>query len=301
MHTSGWTRTRVCRLLALLTPVLVTGCASPYLLTVEDTVSGRGKKAQFFGKLEYRGVAVFNPGVRDRNLRFYLDDRLIGIRHTDDKGYAKLKHPFPTAGDRRLLVTYEDGPKRLAETAARIFVWDRYDPILVVDIDDTLCQTRVLALLADNDDPSPPLPGAPETLQILSRRFHIVYLTGRPREMIPKTRRWLEKNQFPVGPVLTWDIDKYPWSQADYKKKRIDKLQDDFENVTIGIGNTEKDYQAYRKRKLFSIILTGKGSSERTKNGVHVPDWSALRRLFALNPHLYGENLSYKTPVILPR
>ena len=102
------------------------------------------------------------------------------------------------------------------------------------------------------------------------------------------------------GPLLTWDADKDPWSQTGYKKQHIDKLQDELNQVNIGIGNTTKDYRAYRKRKLFSIVLDPDNPPERIKYGVQLPNWMTIERFFELNPRLCKKDMSRKRDVVLP-
>ncbi|MHC4234753.1 MAG: LNS2 domain-containing protein [Planctomycetota bacterium] len=280
-------------------PVL-SGCASPYLLTAEDVVRPVDEKARLVGKLEYRGVAVFHEGIEDRELRFFIDGRSAGRDDTNDEGYARLKHRFESPGHHKLEVRYTDRRGHTQTATAAVFVWDQATPILVVDIDQTLSRTKKRYLLGDGADRSQPLPGAATVLNELARRFRVVYLTARPRELAVKTRRWLADQGFPPGPVLTWDVDEYEWSATEYKKDRLDELTDDFDHITIGIGNAESDHVAYRKRKLLTILIDPHGAPTAIAGGVRLPDWSAVRRLFTANPHLYDADLSYKTSLSLP-
>ncbi len=280
--------------------LLIGGCASSHLLTVEDMLCRPGQKARLVGKLELRGVAVFNKGLDDRKLQFYVKDQFVGADGTNDEGYASVRYRSPDVGIDPLKVSYRGRDGVRLDTTASVFTWRKEDSILIVDIDDTICRTYKWSLLSSGEDPSPPMAGAVEVLRELSKEFRIVYLTARPREIVPKTRRWLERNGFPTGPVLTWDVDKYPWSQGDYKKERIDQIQDDFDNVRIGIGNTDKDHQAYRKRKMFTILLDPGQRARYIKRGVKVPDWQAVKELFRRNPQLHDQIRSDKFDVTLP-
>ena len=277
------------------------GC-SPYVLTVEDRLCPVGEDIKLIGKLEIRGVGVWNKGLDDRELSFYIDDRLVDRDDTNDDGYADVKRRFRRAGTHRLTVVYADPDTgaRKATGAARVFVWDEQDPILIVDIDGTISRANPAGLFNAGPDRSTPMPRAPGTLRRLADRFRVVYLTARPRDLLDKTRDWLRHSGFPGGPVLTWDVDRYEWSQADYKKDRIDDIQDDFECVTIGVGNTPKDHDAYRKRKLFTILIAPDDRPQTTERGVRLPDWAAVGALFERNPGLYDPELSYKIRVELP-
>lgn len=292
-------RTRPASLIPIL--LLVAGCRSPYLLTVEDCVGRVGDDVRLIGKLEYRGLAVFNKGLDDRDLSFHLDGRRVETDETNGEGYAKAEHEFDRPGVHRLVVAYDKNGDRKAETAATVFVWRERDPILVVDVDGTLARTQKRYLISTSSpDRSPALEAAPEVLVALSEHFQIVYLTARPREMISKTHQWLQRNGFPVGPVWTWDVDRDPWSRADYKEHRIDDLQDEFDCVTIGIGDQKSDHEAYQERKLFTILLDSDERPRHIRRGVMLPDWTAVRELFARNPQLYDADLSYKCEVELP-
>ena len=118
--------------------------------------------------------------------------------------------------------------------------------------------------------------------------------------MAVKTRRWLADHAFPPGPVLTWDIDKYEFSATEYKKERLDDLRDRFDHVTIGIGNAGSDHEAYRRRKLLTILIDPDKDPGAIERGVRVPDWATVRRLFEANPQLYDPDLSYRVVCSLP-
>ena len=276
------------------------GCGSLYLVTVEDVVCPVGQKARLVGKLEYRGVAVFHKGIDDRQVRFFIDGRCMGQDDTNDEGYARIKRRFETPGRHGLEVRYDDRRGKAHAATASVFVWERDTPILVVDIDDTVAHTKKRYLFSDGADRSRPLPAAAAVLTELAGHFNLVYLTARPRELAVKTRRWLTDHGFPPGPVLTWDVDEYEWSATEYKKDRLDDLKDCFDQVTIGIGNTEGDHKAYRKRRLLTILIDPGQPPARIECGVRLPDWTAVRSLFGTNPHLFDADLSQKTAVALP-
>jgi len=275
-------------------------CQSPYSLTVEDHICRAGDDVMLIGKLEHRGVYIFNRGTDDKRLRFFLDGRPIGDDETNDEGYARLNCDFDAPGVHRLAVAYDRDGVRAAEAAATVFVLRKHAPILVVDVDYTVADTRVRDLLSLlGTEESEPMRDSPGVLGELARSFHVVYLTARPRELIPKTREWLQRHGFPPGPLLTWDVDRHSWSPADYKRERLDDLQDHFEAVNIGIGDRSHDREAYWKRKLFTVMLE-RDSPKRVNDVVYLPDWSAIRELFARNPQLFSPKLRRDEPVSLP-
>lgn len=276
------------------------GCHSSRFLTVEDHVCRAGDDVTLIGKLEYRGVYIFNRGTDDKHLHFFLDGRPIGNDETNEEGYARVNCDFHEPGVHRLVVAHGRDGVWDAEDAAAVFVWQKHEPILVVDVDYTVADTRVRDLLSlFGTEESEPMTDSPEVLGELARSFHVVYLTARPRELIPKTREWMNRHGYPAGPLLTWDMDRHPWSQGEYKRERIDDLQDHFEAVNIGIGDRSHDREAYWKRNLFPIMLEP-DSPVSVDDAVYLPDWSAIRELFARNPQLFSPKLRRDEPVSLP-
>ncbi|MCP4250219.1 MAG: hypothetical protein GY778_24510 [bacterium] len=280
--------------------VACSGCASPYLMTVDDVVCPVDEKVRLIGKLEYRGVAVFNKGLDDGQIRFYLDGQPVGEDDTNDEGYARIKRRFASPGRRRLEIRYRDGRGRTQSAEATVFVWDPSQPILVVDVDNTLAHTKKRYLFSRGPDRSAPFATAVEVLTELADHFRVVYLTARPRELAVKTRQWLAAHDFPAGPVLTWDVDRYEWSATSFKKDRLDDLTDRFDHVTIGIGNAPGDHTAYRKRRLLTILIDADAPAATIERGVRLPDWRVVQKLFKANPALYDPELSYKTRLIIP-
>ncbi|NLE30501.1 MAG: hypothetical protein GX629_12625 [Phycisphaerae bacterium] len=293
-------RTGYLALWILFISLIVGGCGEPYLLTAEDVICSENETPALTAKLEERGIFIFNKPIPHQNVEFFLNDEWLGEGKTNEAGYVKISCPPEQPEATIIRIICHGGADEPIETTATIFTWSKNDPILVADIDDTLCQTQQGLLIGFSyDDGSSPLPGASETMNELAQSFRIIYLTARPRELIAKTKRWLKNNNFPDGPVLTWDIDSDPWSQLGYKQRRLDQLTENFSNITIGIGNTPKDITAYRDHGMFCIFIDPESRPERFDRGVKLPDWTKTLDFFQINPELYDlKNLD--SPMKLP-
>lgn len=293
-------RAALCAVIALS----LSACSPPYMLTVEDVVAAAGGEVTLAGKLLDEGIALFTKGLDERELTFYLDDLFAGSDYTDNDGYAAITRHFEAVGEYDFTVSYSEAGREFAQSNATVYAWEKDDILLIVDIDGTLSDTQLVSLISSQTDASPAIPEAAEVLGELADNFRIVYLTARPRELMRKTRQWLADNGFPRGPLLMWDTDTDPWSQMEYKSLHIEKLQEDFSHVTIGIGDAQTDYQAYRTGQLFSIMINyvpdAGTSPEAIEGGVKVSDWSTIRTLFAENPQLFETNVSDKTAWIPP-
>jgi hypothetical protein len=273
-------------LASLLGIVTLCGCSgrSNYILTADDHICRVGERVRLNAKFEFRGVGiVLNKAMEERRLDFYLDGKCIGGDRTDEEGYATIKHRFDEEGLFTYTVTYGND----AEDEGRVFVWAKDTPILVVDIDGTLAETRKRDFIFSKTQDAPAFPHAAATLNKLATRFRIVYLTARPRELLDDSRAWLARNNMPIGPVFTWDIDRDPLSSSKYKRQQLDDLQDDFPNVTVGIGNSKGDYKAYRRRRVFAIMFEPTESPRTLDRGVQVDDWTAIDKLFDKHPDLF--------------
>lgn len=292
---------KIVRTMLLLGLGTLCGCSarSNYILTADDHLCRPSERARLTAKYEFRGVGiVLNKAMEERRLNFYIDGKCIGGDRTDEEGYATIKHRFDTEG----LFTYTVTCENDAQDDGRVFVWAQDTPILVVDIDGTLAETRkrdfVLNLHKVQDAPA--FPHAAETLNKLSSRFRIVYLTARPRELLDDSRAWLAKNNMPVGPVFTWDIDRDPLSSSKYKRQQLDELQDDFPHVVVGIGNSEGDYKAYHRRRVFAIMFEPTKPPKTLDRGVQVDDWTSIDKLFAKHPALFDPRESRKLRLAPP-
>ncbi len=90
-----------------------------------------------------------------------------------------------------------------------------------------------------------PLPAAASVLRRIEEGgVSVFYLSGRYTSKLPRTRAWLEKNEFPaMGRV----IHREPGAEdtASYKLREIRKIQERYE-VLCAFGN-ESDLPVYRQ------------------------------------------------------
>jgi hypothetical protein len=244
------------------------GCASNLKLTVEDSIGRPGEKARLTARLWSMEATVLNQQPEKRDLEFYLDGLLIGMKETGQGGYTSIGYRAKKVGLQRVTVMYIARTNKVQATG-RLFVWNPNDRILLVELDGIAGQKNKAGDILPALDVSAPVAGAPEALRELANQYHIVYLTNHSRDDLPQARGWLEKNDFPAGPVLIWDIEK---------------IQTDFSGARIGIANTDRAYQAYRERKIFSILLDPKQPAGQIESGLRVPDWNAVPGIFKNRP-----------------
>ena len=114
----------------------------------------------------------------------------------------------------------------------------------------------------------------------------IIYLTGRIERYTKMSRIWLEKNLYPIGPILARP-NNYPLKLADFKSgilKRITSIN----KCGIGIGDLKSDIQAYIASDIVPIKIKHPFNDykstrldTRFKDGYWIArSWSGIEQLF---------------------
>ncbi len=149
---------------------------------------------------------------------------------------------------KKWLIPGPEGFCRLAAVLILLVIgygfWDYLNPsprppACVVDIDGTITSRNR------------PLPGAREILQWLDGcGVKMFYLSSRPIERLPGTRRWLEHQGFPRGKIIH---KPYPQeNRVDYKSREIGKIQEHY-RIVFGIGDKDSDLAAYRRQGIIAL------------------------------------------------
>lgn len=261
------------------------GCAGPReaVLTTYDQVCLPGEPIELRAQLESGGW--IRSDIEKEKIAFYRNGEKLGEALTADEGMAKI--PYLADGDGFFQFEARlESEKYFSKTSPLLVrVAPPETKFLVVDIDNTLSDLSPILMIFYENANIPPLKGAPETLQELSREYTIVYLTGRDEVLSPKTKRWLAENRFPPGPVFFWDFTHTPTSKRKYKSEAIQTLGRKFQLIQIGIGNSVGDAFAYLTNGLQSFILIGDSKKERRKarklpRGTQVVrSWSDIQKL----------------------
>ncbi len=239
-------------------------------------------------QLEREPVLGFRDGIENVWIRFFVGGRQVAGRLTADKGRASTFCDLsPAVGAEFEASAVVDG--RTVRMTGSIFDWRDDLTIIAVDVDGTVSDTDFDDLVFDDEDgDSTPILNSREALHALSNDFHIVYLTGRPRFLLEKTRTWLTERGFPPGPVIAAGGLRDFLRQGDFKRETLATLRQCWPNLLIGIGDKHRDAVAYRANGMLPVIVTAKNVAQkrRTWQAAVLPTWEDVSRFFAANRRL---------------
>ncbi len=264
---------------------ILSGCAGPQVLRVEDQLVATGREAALRARFMSRQMDGSLAGVGARSVTFFVDDRHVVDSDSDTSGYAGVVHTFKTPGDYSLRVQYVGAFSRPIIDEGIVFAWRPTDHLLVVDLDGAIADTEPTRVWIDPVKAAAPYSQSAEVLRLLAGHFRIVYLTSRPRELLKRTASWLKTHRFPLGPVMTMDV---AFSESDGFDDRLDVICRQFEHAVIGIANSMGFYDSFHRNGLFTILIEHgqSGGAARIEGGVVVRDWLQVRDLYTRNPGL---------------
>ncbi|MEZ4403652.1 MAG: hypothetical protein R3B06_26750 [Kofleriaceae bacterium] len=168
----------------------------------EDVVVAAGRAATLRGKFSY---GLLGKDLEDERVAALVAPRACaaapaGDALTDDDGWVAVTLPAQPTGFRQAWLVAGDG------TGADAGVWTLAPgtPTVVFDVDGTLTTDDGELFEELAGGVAEARPGAAAVVQAWAARgYLVVYLTGRPYLLRDSTRRWLDSQGFPYGPLFT--------------------------------------------------------------------------------------------------
>jgi hypothetical protein len=187
-------------------------------------------------------------------------DEKLGSVKTDADGRAEMDWKPPGEGVYHLAadIIATPNPETLGlietpEADLSVYVRPRDTRFVVVDMDRTLVGSnfaRVLIL-----DGGKPMPGSQDVMKRIRRRYEVIYLTHRPRDLTRKSRNWLIDHDYPAGPLLLSTRSEAFGDAAAFKGRAITEIHRDFPNIRYGLGDKLTDVEAYLANKVTAIWI----------------------------------------------
>ncbi len=262
-------------------------CRGP-VVSVDDAVVVGDAPARLAAVVEYEPAWGLRKDAAGIPVRFFVAGREVGRTATDDEGLAELQRAIPPGV--RSFEARTESTLGAAQAGGRVFRWRADRVIIAVDIDHTLAQTDYESLVRpDEAEESETLKHSVATLQDLAGRHHILYLTGRPRLLLDKTRTWLRERGYPDGPVITSRGLREMLRPGVSKARELRKLRSQWPALRIGVGNTPSDAQAYGSNGMLTLILARQRDAQFGPHALVFRDWRELARFFADNQPILAD------------
>ena len=175
-------------------------------LILYDVMAAPGQRINLVADLVEEALFTHSP-LGGEVFLFLREGRSLGRAMTGGDGRAVT--PFmPTAvGVVTVSVRLEHTQRITApESSARVFVWDRKRPMLIVSLSALTPRSRLPPVgfsLPDLGAAVPPPEGkAVEVLSALARRANLIYVSTADRVELPGLRQWAGDHRLPAGPFF---------------------------------------------------------------------------------------------------
>jgi hypothetical protein len=228
-----------------------------------DMLAPEGEQVALEARLEYiDGLS----GIRGETLEFVYEGDVAGRAPTNSEGVARIEFKPPKAGDYEFTVRLaKDSDRKAVSAPLTLCVRRREQEFIITDVDHTISDAGSLEFVRTKLKDIKPVKDSAKILRKLSKRYTIIYLTGREDIFRRKTKIWLEEKDFPVGPVFFWNVQEGEWSHEKYKTHLIAKLKRDWPNIRAGFGDLPGDAYAYMTNGLRIYIVRPEKKDEEAE------------------------------------
>jgi hypothetical protein len=249
--------------------------------------------------------------VDDITLCFRHDGQLIAQTLSDSAGLADAFWTPPGVGDYRITAEIVDVAYRrqrelleLPPVDMVLSIREPTAPFIVVDLDRTLVGSSFFHVMIDRAEP---MAGSQKVMQRLARDYNVIYLTHRPLHFTPLSRAWLDRHDFPTGPLFSSTIDEFFDGSGPYKTARLADIRQTFRNLQVGIGDKAGDVLAYHANGMEAYwiphldddaddrIEQAHAIAEIRKENIYVADsWEAIEAGIYRGKHLSPQQFAQR-------
>lgn len=251
-------------------------------LIAYDSIAAPGQRLSLVADLVEEGVFTQSP-LGGEVVVFVLDGQSVGPAMTGGEGRAVKPWVAKAPGVVGVTVRLEN-PRRVtaSETTARLFVWDRRRPIVLVALAALTARTRkpgegLPFSFSEEAIPNPEV-RAVDALTALSRRVNLIYLTGANRLEVAGIRRWADQHRLPAGPVvplkagpqgLATELEQ--WRRAGWK------------NIKGGLAGTPDEAKTLLAKGLKAVVPPSASLKEKWPDkAIKSKDWADVAKRLLL-------------------
>lgn len=253
------------------------------VLFVKDSLTVPKQSASIEGRLVSEGMGRDN-GLGGEPIELIVGNKVAATGMTGGDGRVFLSYTPTVQGIVPITLRVGDSP-RVAKSQghANLVVWERRNPIIVVDI---------AALMADPPSGGPlgglvraklserkPLPDAADELEKLTRFYYkalyiLSAMSGADSfRLSDEAREWLKANNFPPGYVVILShgddmlgakLDE--WSEAGWT------------TIKTGIVRSKEFAESFIRRRLDAVIVPEPTKGEAPRRAKVAKEWKEVRK-----------------------
>ena len=232
------------------------GSEKGFLFYAYDSLAHPGKPVDLTARLqEVKGFG----GIEGATIGFYRDKKLVGSAKTDNDGFAKVAWTPPADTERTyefaVRVTnggQEEKAKELSDAPLIIGAYKEKKSLVIIDLDHTVVASSFFRVLIGG---AKPMADSQDVAKRLAGKYGVVYLTHRPNIMTRNSKKWLQSNDYPLGPLLVSKLKETVGDSGKYKTGRIKALHKTYPKDHIGIGDKLSDAQAYIDNGMTAYLI----------------------------------------------
>jgi hypothetical protein len=271
--------------LVISVPCAAAGVEKPTAtLLVKDSLTSPHQAVTVEARLTAKGLLA-NAGLGGEPLELVVDGQVVATAMTGGDGKAFLSYTPRVQGVFPVQVRVGNSPRvAFSEGQANILVWERRNPIVVVEMaalmDEASSREPLPGLGLKMELERKPMPDAAEELGKLTQFYYrVVYIitSASPGsdgfQVSMEARDWLKTHGFPVGHVLVLT----PGGQGLGEK--IDELHAaGWKTIKTGIGRSKAFAEAFLQRRLESVIVPEPAKGDIPRKAKVAKEWKEVRK-----------------------
>ncbi len=275
---------RACLVFILLSTVfpdlLFAAEKSSAAIFVKDALTVPGQPATIEAKLVSKHLMLI-AALGGEPLELVADGKVVAKALTGGDGRAFLTYTPKAQGLAPVQVRVGKSPRvDQAEGQANLVVWEKRQPILVIELSSLLEQptpSRVPPVGVTLESERKPLVNAVEELGKLTQFYYRVIYVVEGRDGFQRsvaTREWLKNHKFPTGYVLT-----LPVIDMNTMGTKIDELHAaGWRTVKVGVGRSKGFAEAFLQRRLDAVMVPELSKGEVPRKAKVAKDWKDVRK-----------------------
>jgi hypothetical protein len=247
-------------------------------LVVYDTIAAPGQRVTLSADLVEEGLFTQSP-LGGEVVVFLLEGRSLGHAMTGGDGRAAKSFVAKAAGVATMTVRLENARRVTAsEATARLFVWDRRRPIILVSLAAFAARSpkpgEGLPFSFSEGTPPNPEVRAVDALTALSRRANMIYVTGADRLDVAGLRGWADHHRLPAGPIVPVKAGPHGLATELENWRRAG-----WGNIKGGLAGTPDEAKVLVAGGLKAVVPPSASSKEKwPERAVKTKDWSDVAK-----------------------